>query len=71
MEETINILKSESSSDPEISVDEAKFWDCRHDVFAEGEEGIVIRKDKVQEGGELKFIRYACMTWLNSTHFVC
>ena len=56
MEETISILKSESSSNPSTAVREAKLWDCRQDVFVDNEE-IVICKEKIKEYGEYKMIR--------------
>lgn len=58
MEETISTLKSNTSSDPSTSLHDAKLWDCRQDVFFdEDDEVIVIRRDKIKEGGQLKMIR--------------
>jgi hypothetical protein len=57
MEDTVSLLKSESSADPRISLNNAKLWDCRHDVFDDDDEIIVIRKEKINEGGQLKYIR--------------
>lgn len=60
MEETINTLKAESSSEPSVSLHNAKLWDCRQDVFTvfdEDDEVVVIRKEKINEGGQVKYIR--------------
>ena len=59
MEDTISDLKSLASSDPEVSIADAKFWDCRKDVFEEEDDDVVVvfRKDKMYEGGSIKHIR--------------
>jgi hypothetical protein len=59
MEETISRLKAESSSEPSVPLDDAELWDCRQDVFKEedDDEVIVIRKEKINEGGQIKYIR--------------
>lgn len=57
MEEAINVLKSESSSDPSVSVDIAKLWDCRQDVFQDEVEDVTVRRDNIKEGGEIKSVR--------------
>jgi hypothetical protein len=63
MEDTISLLKSECSSEPSVSLEDAQLWDCRRDVFehqhntATSLETIAIRKDKVSECGHVKFIR--------------